>query len=153
MGILCFQSTSYHSSLHLLGHPNLCFTDSPSVLRIDSGHDWTQLNASQVLWGPNDESGSVYIAINGRLRALIDQDNKEVSIAGEYGQGCNTGELGVITNSQSWRTVHAIHDTELARVCAHDVDPLQRYLYAHHSQSTVQLLRHIALTHYFSCAK
>jgi len=65
---------------------NLCFTDSPSVLRIDSGHDWTQLNASQVLWRSNDENGSVYIVINGRLHALIDQDNRGVSIVGEYGR-------------------------------------------------------------------
>ena len=111
-----------------------------SVLQIDSGLDWTQLNAGQVLWRPNDESDSVYIVINGRLRALIDQDNGEVSIAGEYGQGDTVGELDVITNSQRRTTVHAIRDTELARM------PMTLFnaISMRHPQSTVQLLRRIA---------
>lgn len=118
----------------------MCFTDGSSVLHIDSGLDWTQLNAGQVLWRPNDESDSVYMVINGRLRALIDQDNGEVSIVGEYGQGDTIGELDVITNSQRRTTVHAIRDTELARM------PMTLFnaISMRHPQSTVQLLRRIA---------
>jgi len=117
-----------------------CVTDRLLVLHIDSGLDWTQLNAGQVLWRPNDESDSVYIVINGRLRALIDQDNGEVSIVGEYGQGDTIGELDVITNSPRQTTVHAIRDTELARM------PMTLFnaISMRNPQSTVQLLRRIA---------
>ena len=117
-----------------------CVTDRLLVLHIDSGLDWTQLNAGQVLWRPNDESDSVYIVINGRLRALIDQDNGEVSIVGEYGQGDTIGELDVITNSPRQTTVHAIRDTELARM------PMTLFnaISMRNPQSTIQLLRRIA---------
>jgi lysophospholipid hydrolase len=118
----------------------LCFTDGSLVLHIDSGLDWTQLNAGQVLWRPNDESDSVYIVINGRLRALVDQENGEVSIVGEYGQGDTIGELDVITNSQRRTTVHAIRDTELARMPV----TLFNAISMRHPQSTVHLLRRIA---------
>jgi lysophospholipid hydrolase len=132
----------YHSSPRSVKFisRSLGLIDSPSVLHIDSALDWTQLNAGQVLWRPNDESDSVYIVINGRLRALIEQDNGEVSIVGEYGQGDIIGELDVITNSPRRTTVHAIRDTELARM------PMTLFnaISMRHPQSTVQLLRRIA---------
>lgn len=93
-----------------------------------------------MLWRQNDESDSVYIVINGRLRALVDQDDGDVAIVGEYGQGDTIGELDVITNSQRRTTVHAIRDTELARM------PMTLFnaISMRHPQSTVQLLRRIA---------
>lgn len=72
-----------------------------------------QVNAGQVLWRPGDASDSFYIVINGRLRALSDKDG---SIIGEYGQGDSVGELDVITRSSRTSTLHAIRDTELARM-------------------------------------
>ena len=74
---------------------------------------WMQVNAGQVLWRPGDASDSFYIVINGRLRALSDKDG---SIIGEYGQGDSVGELDVITRSNRTSTLHAIRDSELARM-------------------------------------
>lgn len=98
------------------------------------------MNAGQVLWRPEDESDNVYIVVNGRLRALADQENGEVSIVGEYGQGDTVGELDVITNSPRRTTVHAIRDTELTRM------PMTLFnaISMRHPQSTMQLLRRIA---------
>ncbi|KAG8959437.1 phosphatidylcholine and lysophosphatidylcholine phospholipase [Tulasnella sp. 408] len=87
---------------------------SPLVLHIDSSLDWMQVNAGQVLWRPGDPSDSFYIVINGRLRALAEKEDG--GVIGEYGQGDTVGELDVITRSNRTSTLHAIRDTELARM-------------------------------------
>lgn len=96
---------------------------SPSqVLHIDSSLDWMQVSAGQVLWRPGDPSDSFYIVLNGRLRAFSSEKERVegggggVDIVGEYGQGDTVGELDVITNSERSTTLHAIRDTELARM-------------------------------------
>jgi len=87
------------------------------VLHIDSSLDWMQVTAGQVLWRPGDASDSFFIVINGRLRAISDTDDDDgVKIVGEYGQGDTVGELDVITSSERRTTLHAIRDTELARM-------------------------------------
>lgn len=75
-----------------------------------------QVSAGQVLWRPGDKSDSFYIVLNGRLRAFSDREGGGVDIVGEFGQGDTVGELDVITNSERTTTLHAIRDTELARM-------------------------------------
>ncbi|KAF7347414.1 Lysophospholipase NTE1 [Mycena venus] len=89
---------------------------SPLLLHIDASLDWMQVNAGQVLWRPEDISDSFYIVINGRLRAITENEAGVVSITAEYGQGDTVGELDVITSSPRRNTVHAIRDTELIRM-------------------------------------
>jgi lysophospholipid hydrolase len=86
------------------------------VIQIDASLDWMHVNAGQVLWRPNDASDSFYIVINGRLRAISENQAGVVTIVGEYGQGDSIGELDVITSSPRRTTVHAIRDTELIRM-------------------------------------
>ncbi|KAG9097936.1 phosphatidylcholine and lysophosphatidylcholine phospholipase, partial [Ceratobasidium sp. 392] len=113
---------------------------SPLVLHIDASLDWQQVDAGQVLWRPGDTSDSFYMVLNGRLRALTDKDDGGVNIVAEYGQGDTVGELDVITNSSRRTTLHAIRDTELARM------PMSLFnaISIRHPQTTVQLLRMIA---------
>ncbi|KAF9486503.1 patatin-domain-containing protein [Pholiota conissans] len=113
---------------------------SPLVLHIDASLDWMQVNAGQVLWRPEDKSDSFYIVINGRLRAITESENGEVTIMGEYGQGDTVGELDVITSSPRRTTVHAIRDTELIRM----PQTLFNAISARNPQTTAQLLRTIA---------
>ncbi|KAF8899205.1 hypothetical protein BD779DRAFT_1607721 [Infundibulicybe gibba] len=113
---------------------------SPLVLHIDASLDWTQVNAGQVLWRPNDASDSFYIVINGRLRAISESEAGGVKIVGEYGQGDSVGELDVITSSPRRNTVHAIRDTELIRM----PKTLFNAISARNPQTTAQLLRMIA---------
>ncbi|KAG8862931.1 phosphatidylcholine and lysophosphatidylcholine phospholipase [Tulasnella sp. 330] len=110
---------------------------SPLVLHIDSSLDWMQVNAGQVLWRPGDASDSFYIVINGRLRALAEKDGE---IVGEYGQGDTVGELDVITSANRTSTLHAIRDTELARM----PQTLFNAISIRHPQAAVLLLRMIA---------
>ncbi|CAE6401711.1 unnamed protein product [Rhizoctonia solani] len=112
---------------------------SPLVLHIDASLDWQQVDAGQVLWRPGEASDSFYMVLNGRLRALTEKD-EGVNIVGEYGQGDTVGELDVITSSSRRTTLHAIRDTELARM------PMSLFnaISIRHPQTTVQLLRMIA---------
>ncbi|ELU38806.1 hydrolase [Rhizoctonia solani AG-1 IA] len=90
-------------------------TGNPTVLNIDASLDWQQVDAGQVLWRPGEPSDSFYMVLNGRLRALTEKE-EGVDIVGEYGQGDTVGELDVITSSSRRTTLHAIRDTELARM-------------------------------------
>jgi lysophospholipid hydrolase len=72
------------------------------------------VSAGQYIWQPGDVSHSLYIVINGRLRAF--QDTEKLLILGEYGQGDIVGELDVITNTKRSHKLHAIRDTELVRI-------------------------------------
>lgn len=90
--------------------------EPPIVLHIDASLDWVQVNAGQVMWRPGEASDSFYIVINGRLRALADKEAGGVEIVGEFGQGDTVGELDVITGATRRTTMHAIRDTELARM-------------------------------------
>lgn len=86
------------------------------MLQIDASLDWMHVNAGQVLWRASDVSDSFYIVINGRLRAITEDDQGVVKIVAEYGQGDTAGEIDVITSTPRRNTVHAIRDTELIRM-------------------------------------
>lgn len=58
-----------------------------AVLHIDASLDWMQVSGGKVLWRPGDPSDSFYIVVNGRLRAIDDEEEGNVKILGEYGQG------------------------------------------------------------------
>lgn len=74
------------------------------------------VTAGQVLWRAGDASDSFYIVINGRLRAITEDNQGGVKIVAEYGQGDTAGEIDVITSTPRRNTVHAIRDTELIRM-------------------------------------
>ncbi len=85
------------------------------ILHIDFALEWVQVNAGQVIYHQGDESDAIYIVLNGRLRAVLNNDDEEMKVIGEYGQGESVGELEVMTESSRPATLHAIRDTELAK--------------------------------------
>ncbi|KAI0756290.1 patatin-domain-containing protein [Daedaleopsis nitida] len=113
---------------------------SPLVLHIDGSLDWVQVDAGQVLWRPEDVSDSFYIVINGRLRAITENENGAITTTAEYGQGDTVGELDVITSSPRRNTLHAIRDTELIRM----PQTLFNAISSRNPRTTAQLLRMIA---------
>lgn len=63
-----------------------------AVLHIDASLEWMQLDAGQVLYRQGDESDSIYIVVNGRLRALQDAEgSSQVETVAEHGQGESVG--------------------------------------------------------------
>lgn len=114
---------------------------SPLVIHIDSALDWQQVNAGHVIFREGDEADSFYIVINGRLRAIAEHDdNNGVQVLGEYGQGDSVGELDVITRSPRRKTLHAIRDSELAKM------PMTLFnaISVRHPAITIQMSRIIA---------
>ena len=62
-----------------------------SVLHIDVSLDRVHVHAGQVLWRPEDVRDSMYIVINGRLRAINESEEGGVNIVAGYGQGGTVG--------------------------------------------------------------
>lgn len=87
----------------------------PLILHIDAALDWVHVGAGQVLFREGDVGDSLYVVISGRLRALQEKTAAR-EIVGEYSQGESVGEVEVITKGARTGTVHAIRDTELARL-------------------------------------
>lgn len=85
------------------------------ILHIDFALEWVQISAGQVIHHQGDESDAIYIVLNGRLRAVLERDDGEMNVVGEYGQGESVGELEVMTEAPRPATLHAIRDTELAK--------------------------------------
>ncbi|KAI9893775.1 MAG: phosphatidylcholine and lysophosphatidylcholine phospholipase [Vezdaea aestivalis] len=86
------------------------------ILHLDFALEWVQIDAGQVIYHQGDESDAIFIVLNGRLRALHKNKKDELRVLGEYGQGESVGELEVLTESTRPATVHAIRDTELAKL-------------------------------------
>jgi lysophospholipid hydrolase len=85
------------------------------ILHIDFALEWVQVDAGQVIYHQGDDSDAIYIVLNGRLRAVLNNDEEGMKVVGEYGQGESVGELEVMTESVRPATLHAIRDTELAK--------------------------------------
>ncbi|BGO90930.1 phosphatidylcholine and lysophosphatidylcholine phospholipase [Rhodotorula toruloides] len=113
---------------------------SPLVLHIDSALDWMHVSAGQVIYRENDPADSFYIVINGRLRSITERQGGGVQVNGEFGQGESVGELDCITASPRPSTLHAIRDTELARM------PMTLFnaISVRHPLVTIQISRIIA---------
>ncbi|KAI9660101.1 MAG: phosphatidylcholine and lysophosphatidylcholine phospholipase [Bathelium mastoideum] len=86
------------------------------ILHIDFALEWVQVSAGQAIYHQDDESDAIYIVLNGRLRAIQEGPNETVKVTGEYGQGDSVGELEVLTETARSSTLHAIRDTEMARL-------------------------------------
>jgi lysophospholipid hydrolase len=86
------------------------------ILHIDFALDYMQVNAGQIIYEQNQSSDAIYIILNGRLRAIQMKPDKSISVLGEYGQGDSVGELEVLTEAGRPGSLHAIRDSELARL-------------------------------------
>lgn len=86
------------------------------ILHIDFALEWLQVNAGQVIYHQKDESDAIYIVLNGRLRLVLEKEGGEMRALAEFGQGESVGELEVLTESTRPGTLHAIRDTELAKL-------------------------------------
>lgn len=75
-----------------------------------------QVDAGQVIYREGEASNSFYMVIQGRLRSISEKAKGSVEVLGEFGQGDSVGELDCITASRRQSTLHAIRDSELARM-------------------------------------
>ncbi|KAJ8792993.1 hypothetical protein J1605_003961 [Eschrichtius robustus] len=109
---------------------------SPFVRQMDFAIDWTAVEAGRALYRQGDRSDCTYIVLNGRLRSVIQRGNGKKELVGEYGRGDLIGVLlsmgrgdggnldggnltrvvEALTRQPRATTVHAVRDTELAKL-------------------------------------
>uniref|UniRef100_A0A6I8PM66 lysophospholipase n=1 Tax=Ornithorhynchus anatinus TaxID=9258 RepID=A0A6I8PM66_ORNAN len=89
---------------------------SPFVRQMDFAIDWTAVEAGRALYRQGDRSDCTYIVLNGRLRSVIQRGTGKKELVGEYGRGDLIGVVEALTRQPRATTVHAVRDTELAKL-------------------------------------
>ncbi|CAM9586959.1 unnamed protein product [Lampetra fluviatilis] len=89
---------------------------SAFVRQIDFALDWVAVEAGRAVYRQGDKSDSTYIVLSGRLRSVISNDNGKKELAGEYGRGDLIGVVEALTYQPRATTVHAVRDSELAKL-------------------------------------
>ncbi|NXJ99675.1 PLPL6 esterase, partial [Corythaixoides concolor] len=89
---------------------------SPFVRQMDFAIDWMAVEAGRALYRQGDKSDCTYIALNGRLRSVIQKGTGKKELIGEYGRGDLIGVVEALTRQPRATTVHAVRDTELAKL-------------------------------------
>ncbi|XP_026542532.1 patatin-like phospholipase domain-containing protein 7 [Notechis scutatus] len=89
---------------------------SSFVRQIDFALDWMEVEAGRAVYRQGDHSDCTYIVLNGRLRSVIRQDDGKKHLTGEYGRGDLIGVVEALTHQPRATTVHAVRDSELAKL-------------------------------------
>ncbi|KAM8886484.1 patatin-like phospholipase domain-containing protein 7 isoform 2-T2 [Spinachia spinachia] len=89
---------------------------SPFVRQIDFALDWMAVEAGRAVYRQRDKSDSTFIVLSGRLRSVIAKDDGKKELAGEYGRGDLIGVVEALTHMNRATTVHAVRDSELAKL-------------------------------------
>ncbi|KAM4662641.1 LOW QUALITY PROTEIN: patatin-like phospholipase domain-containing protein 7 [Discoglossus pictus] len=89
---------------------------SPFVRQIDFALDWMEVEAGRSVYRQGDKSDCTYIVLNGRLRSVIRTDDGKKQLTGEYGRGDLIGVVEALTHQPRATTVHAVRDSELAKL-------------------------------------
>uniref|UniRef100_A0A670KFE2 lysophospholipase n=1 Tax=Podarcis muralis TaxID=64176 RepID=A0A670KFE2_PODMU len=89
---------------------------SSFVRQIDFALDWMEVEAGRAVYRQGDNSDCTYIVLNGRLRSVIRMDDGKKQLTGEYGRGDLIGVVEALTHQPRATTVHAVRDSELAKL-------------------------------------
>uniref|UniRef100_A0A8C9DG82 lysophospholipase n=1 Tax=Prolemur simus TaxID=1328070 RepID=A0A8C9DG82_PROSS len=99
---------------------------SSFVRQIDFALDWMEVEAGRAIYRQGDKSDCTYIVLSGRLRSVIRKDDGKKHLAGEYGRGDLVGVVEMLTHQARATTVHAIRDSELAKLPAGALTSIKR---------------------------
>ncbi|XP_067877117.1 LOW QUALITY PROTEIN: patatin-like phospholipase domain-containing protein 6 [Heterodontus francisci] len=99
---------------------------SPFVRQMDFAIDWMAVEAGRALYRQADRSDCTYIVLNGRLRSVIRKANGKKELVGEYGRGDLIGVVEALTHQPRATTMHAVRDTELAKLPEGTLNDIKR---------------------------
>ncbi|XP_069333279.1 patatin-like phospholipase domain-containing protein 7 isoform X4 [Eulemur rufifrons] len=99
---------------------------SSFVRQIDFALDWMEVEAGRAIYRQGDKSDCTYIVLSGRLRSVIRKDDGKKRLAGEYGRGDLVGVVEMLTHQARATTVHAVRDSELAKLPAGALTSIKR---------------------------
>lgn len=99
------------------------------LLLMDLALEWVQTQAGESLYDQGDPANGIYMVLNGRFRSFLESnpqnsefskngedENNQMTIISEYGQGESLGEVEVLTASERPTTMIAVRDSESARI-------------------------------------
>ncbi|XP_076854368.1 patatin-like phospholipase domain-containing protein 7 isoform X2 [Brachyhypopomus gauderio] len=89
---------------------------SSFVRQIDFALDWMAVEAGRAVYRQGEKSDSTFIVLSGRLRSVIRREDEKKELAGEYGRGDLIGVVEALTQMNRATTVHAVRDSELAKL-------------------------------------
>ncbi|KAG5272919.1 hypothetical protein AALO_G00170730 [Alosa alosa] len=89
---------------------------SSFVRQIDFALDWMAVEAGRAVYRQDDKSDSTFIVLSGRLRSVILKEDGKKELTGEYGRGDLIGVVEALTHQNRATTVHAVRDSELAKL-------------------------------------
>ncbi|KAL2099830.1 hypothetical protein ACEWY4_004224 [Coilia grayii] len=89
---------------------------SSFVRQIDFALDWMAVEAGRAVYRQEDKSDSTFIVLSGRLRSVILKEDGKKELTGEYGRGDLIGVVEALTHQNRATTVHAVRDSELAKL-------------------------------------
>ncbi|KAM4720571.1 patatin-like phospholipase domain-containing protein 7a [Anableps anableps] len=89
---------------------------SSFIRQIDFALDWMAVEAGRAVYRQGEKSDSTFIVLSGRLRSVIMKDDGKKELIGEYGRGDLIGVVEALTHQNRATTVHAVRDSELAKL-------------------------------------
>uniref|UniRef100_A0A3B5L715 lysophospholipase n=1 Tax=Xiphophorus couchianus TaxID=32473 RepID=A0A3B5L715_9TELE len=89
---------------------------SSFIRQIDFALDWMAVEAGRAVYRQGEKSDSTFIVLSGRLRSVIRKDDGKKELIGEYGRGDLIGVVEALTHLNRATTVHAVRDSELAKL-------------------------------------
>ncbi|XP_010607077.1 patatin-like phospholipase domain-containing protein 7 [Fukomys damarensis] len=99
---------------------------SSFVRQIDFALDWMEVEAGRAIYRQGDKSDCTYIVLSGRLRSVIRKEDGKKRLVGEYGRGDLIGVVETLTHQARATTVHAVRDSELAKLPAGALTSIKR---------------------------
>ncbi|XP_040013278.1 patatin-like phospholipase domain-containing protein 7a isoform X1 [Xiphias gladius] len=89
---------------------------SSFVRQIDFALDWMAVEAGRAVYRQGEKSDCTFIVLSGRLRSVILKEDGKKELIGEYGRGDLIGVVEALTHQNRATTVHAVRDSELAKL-------------------------------------
>ncbi|XP_068561962.1 patatin-like phospholipase domain-containing protein 7a isoform X2 [Cebidichthys violaceus] len=89
---------------------------SSFVRQIDFALDWMAVEAGRAVYRQGEKSDSTFIVLSGRLRSVILKEDGKKELIAEYGRGDLIGVVETLTHQNRATTVHAVRDSELAKL-------------------------------------
>ncbi len=88
--------------------------------------EWRYYSSGEVVFRQGEVADSMYIVVNGRLRATITAEDGTRQEIGEISTGETVGEMAILTDEVRSATVHAVRGTYLTRIIATEFSRLTR---------------------------
>ncbi len=82
---------------------------------VEAEIEWVRLPGGETLVRQGEAGDSLYIVLNGRLRAIFKNEDGREQVLGEVGRGESVGEMAILTGEPRSATVVAVRDTDLVR--------------------------------------